>query len=70
MRYTHHTPYSSGGLIIRQMEPKNLETPFDQIDPYLTPTDLFYIRSHFPVSKLDAASYRLLIGGAVGRPLF
>ena len=31
MRYAHHTPYS-GGLIIRQMEPKNLETPFDQIE--------------------------------------
>jgi DMSO/TMAO reductase YedYZ molybdopterin-dependent catalytic subunit len=68
----HHvddTPYASAGLIIRQMEPKNLETPFDRIDSYLTPTELFYIRSHFPTPNLDAASYRLHIGGAVGRPL-
>src|SRR6476660_4272713 len=67
--YVDHTPYSSAGLIIRQKEPKNLETPFDRLDSYLTPTELFYIRSHFPTPNLDAASYRLRIGGAVGRPL-
>ena len=44
--------FSSAGLIIRQKEPNNLETPFDQIDSYLTPTELFYIRSHFPTPKL------------------
>jgi hypothetical protein len=31
---------SSAGLIIRQKEPRNLESPFDQIDSYLTPTEL------------------------------
>ena len=61
--------YSSAGLIIRQKEPKNLETPFDLMDSYLTPTDLFYIRSHFPTPKLDRASYRLRLDGAVRRPL-
>ena len=45
----------SVGLIIRQKEPTNLETPFDQVDSYLTPTELFYIRSHFPAPKLDLA---------------
>ena len=35
---------SSAGLIIRQKEPTNLEMPFDQVDSYLTPTELFYIR--------------------------
>jgi DMSO/TMAO reductase YedYZ molybdopterin-dependent catalytic subunit len=59
---------SSAGLIIRQKEPRNLESPFDQIDSYLTPTALFYIRSHFPIPKLDRASYRLRIDGAVRRP--
>jgi Mo-co oxidoreductase dimerisation domain len=44
---------SSMGLIIRQKEPLNLETPFDQFDSFLTPTELFYIRSHFPAPKLD-----------------
>jgi DMSO/TMAO reductase YedYZ molybdopterin-dependent catalytic subunit len=63
-----HQP-SPAGLIIRQKEPTNLEMPFDQIDSYLTPTELFYIRSHFPVPKLDVADYRLRIDGAVRNPL-
>src|SRR5712672_1090889 len=58
----------SAGLTIRQMEPKNLEAPFDRIDSYLTPTELFYIRSHFPTPDLDGASYRLRIDGAVRYP--
>jgi DMSO/TMAO reductase YedYZ molybdopterin-dependent catalytic subunit len=62
-------PSSSAGLIIRQKEPVNLETPLDQVDSYLTPTELFYIRSHFPAPRLDAASYRLRIDGAVRNPL-
>src|ERR1700724_2550597 len=60
---------SSMGLIIRQKEPKNLETPFDQLDSFLTPSELFYVRSHFPTPSLDAASYRLQIDGAVQHPL-
>jgi DMSO/TMAO reductase YedYZ molybdopterin-dependent catalytic subunit len=60
---------SAAGLIIRQKEPTNLETPFDQLDSYLTPTELFYIRSHFTAPTLDAASYQLRIDGAVRNPL-
>jgi len=48
-------PQSFRGLIIRQKEPTNLETPFDQVDSYLTPTELFYIRSHFPAPRLELA---------------
>jgi len=61
--------FSSAGLTIRQKEPKNLEAPFDRIDSYLTPTGLFYIRSHFPTPALDRASYQLKIDGTVKRPL-
>ena len=64
---THRS--SPKGLIIRQKEPTNLEMPFDQIDSYLTPTELFCIRSHFPAPSIDAASYQLRIDGAVRRPL-
>jgi hypothetical protein len=49
----------SSGLIIRQKEPNNLETPVDQVDSFLTPTELFYVRSHAPAPKLEVASYRL-----------
>jgi DMSO/TMAO reductase YedYZ molybdopterin-dependent catalytic subunit len=59
---------SSLGLIIRQKEPNNLETPVDRVDSFLTATELFYVRSHSPPPKLEAASYRLQIDGAVRSP--
>ena len=50
-------------------EPKVLETPLDRVDSFLTPTELFYVRSHHsPAPKLELASYRLHIDGAVRRP--
>ena len=57
------------GMIIRQKELVNLETPLDQVDSYLTPAELFYIRSHFPAPRLELASYQLRIDGAVRTPL-
>ena len=59
---------TSAGLIIRQKEPNNLETPFDELDSFLTPMELFYIRSHFPTPKLEIASYQLHVDGAVRNP--
>jgi DMSO/TMAO reductase YedYZ molybdopterin-dependent catalytic subunit len=59
----------SAGMTIRQKEPANLETPLDQVDSYLTPADLFYIRSHFTAPRLERASYQLRIDGAVRDPL-
>jgi len=58
------SPYS-GGLIIRQNEPRNLEFPFDRLESYLTPVEGFYIRSHFHAPTLQADSYRLSVAGAV-----
>ena len=58
-----HLP--SMGLITRQQQPKNLETAADQLDSFLTPTELFYIRSHFPAPMLDVSSYQLRVDGAV-----
>ena len=60
--------YSESGLIIRQKEPVNLETPLDQVDSFLTPAELFYIRSHFPAPDLTIETYRLEIAGAVREP--
>jgi DMSO/TMAO reductase YedYZ molybdopterin-dependent catalytic subunit len=57
------------GLVIRQKDPNNLEMPFDQLGDFITPTELFYIRSHFPTPELDPIDYRLSIGGAVRRPM-
>ncbi|MGA7129331.1 MAG: hypothetical protein WBZ19_23665, partial [Chthoniobacterales bacterium] len=44
---------SQTGLIMRQNKPRVLETPLDRADSFLTPTELFYIRSHSPAPKLD-----------------
>jgi len=60
---------STHGMITRQREPKNLETPFSEVDSFLTATELFYIRSHFPAPTIDAGSYQLRIDGAVTNPL-
>src|SRR6516225_10855091 len=60
---------SSVGLIIRQQEPKVLETPLDRVDSFLTPTEAFYVRSHSPAPKLELGSYRLQIDGAVKNPV-
>jgi len=69
-QYVDDTRQSSpAGLIIRQKEPTNLEMPFDRVDSYLTPTELFYIRSHFPAPRIDVAGYQLRIDGAVRNPL-
>src|SRR5216684_515520 len=59
---------NSGGLIIREKEPRNLEFPFDRLDTYLTPVESFYIRSHFPAPRLQPDSYRLSVEGAVKDP--
>jgi DMSO/TMAO reductase YedYZ molybdopterin-dependent catalytic subunit len=49
------------GLIIGQKGPNNLEMPFDQLGEFITPMELFYIRT----PEMDPAAYRLSIGGAV-----
>jgi DMSO/TMAO reductase YedYZ molybdopterin-dependent catalytic subunit len=56
------------GLIIREREPVNLEFPFDHLDSFFTPNDLFYIRSHFKCPHLDRVDHELSVEGAVERP--
>jgi DMSO/TMAO reductase YedYZ molybdopterin-dependent catalytic subunit len=56
-------------LITRESDPVNLECPFSALDGLVTPDDLFYVRSHFPVPEIDASTWRLSIGGAVEREL-
>jgi DMSO/TMAO reductase YedYZ molybdopterin-dependent catalytic subunit len=56
------------GLILRALEPLNLEFPFHQLDSFLTPNHLFYVRSHFPVPRLERAGFSLNIDGAVNSP--
>lgn len=56
-------------LIVREKEPLNLEFPFSALNDFITPAESFYIRSHFPVPRLDTGSYQLRIDGAIEHPL-
>ncbi|MDQ3624078.1 MAG: sulfite oxidase [Verrucomicrobiota bacterium] len=56
------------GLVIRDKEPENLEFPFAALNSFVTENEQFFVRSHFPVPKLDTQSWRLKIEGLVERP--
>ena len=57
------------GLIVREREPENLEFPFFALSSATTPTEQFFVRSHFPVPKIDPGTWRLKVEGLVNQPL-
>lgn len=61
-------PVPGAGLIIREKDPENLESPAAVLQTFLTPTDQFYIRNHFKVPQVTAESWKLKVEGAVNRP--
>jgi DMSO/TMAO reductase YedYZ molybdopterin-dependent catalytic subunit len=60
---------TAGGMIVRMREPQNLETPAAGLAPWKTPTEQFFVRSHFAVPKLDPTNYTLTVTGHVENPL-
>ena len=56
------------GKIVRSEEPLNLEMPFEMLDGFITPTKSFYVRTHFPIPKIDKKKWRLRVEGEVGKP--
>ncbi len=46
-----------------------LEASLSSLDEETTPTNRFFIRSHFAVPRIDPANWRLVIDGEVERPL-
>jgi DMSO/TMAO reductase YedYZ molybdopterin-dependent catalytic subunit len=55
--------------ILRQREPANSEFPFAELSQFVTPNDQFYVRSHFPTPSVNPENWRLMIEGAVRKPL-
>jgi sulfite oxidase len=49
--------------------PLNLETPLELLTDYLTPNDLFFVRSHWIPRMPDLKTWRLTVDGDVKRPL-
>ncbi len=57
-------------FIVRQAEPFNGGAPPERLRQHpRTPNDLFFVRSHGAVPPVDAAKYRLQVGGMVARNL-
>jgi DMSO/TMAO reductase YedYZ molybdopterin-dependent catalytic subunit len=56
-------------LIVRSPRPQDLETPAHLLNTWITPNDLFYVRSHFYTPTIDAAAWTLQIDGEVEKPL-
>ena len=61
-------PQIRDGRIVRSEDPDNLEMPFARLDGFVTPTEAFYVRSHFPIPKIDRQEWRLRVEGEVERP--
>ncbi|HEY2252073.1 MAG TPA: molybdopterin-dependent oxidoreductase [Planctomycetaceae bacterium] len=57
-------------LIVRSLQPLNAEPALEQlVESWITPLELFYVRSHGAVPRVDTAPFRLAIEGLVDRPL-
>src|SRR6266481_3114553 len=59
-----HTKFIDG-KIVRGEDPLNLEMPFAALDSFITPTKSFYVRTHFPIPKIDKQTWRLRVEGEV-----
>lgn len=55
-------------LMVHSLRPENLATPIEWFDRLLTPTDVFFVRSHFGAPAI-VPNRRLRIEGLVGKPL-
>ena len=65
-----NSPKRHPALIINKDKPFNAETPLAVLgDSYLTPQDLMYVRSHFPVPDIDPQTYQLEVEGLGCQPL-
>lgn len=62
-------PHRFPGMTVCMQEPRNLEFPFTELNSWLTPTEHFFVRSHFAVPKLDPQTFKLTVEGAVQNKL-
>ena len=53
------------GLTVRMQEPQNLEFPFSELKSWITPSEQFFIRSHFAVPNVDLQRFQLTVEGHV-----
>jgi DMSO/TMAO reductase YedYZ molybdopterin-dependent catalytic subunit len=64
------TTEADAGLVVHRTSPLNCETSIPAlIGGVVMPSARFYVRNHFATPVLDAATWRLEVGGLVARPL-
>src|SRR6266536_4893431 len=56
------------GRIVRSEEPLNLEMQFETVESFITATKSFYVRTHFPIPKIDSDAWWLHVEGEVEKP--
>src|SRR5438046_6369602 len=56
------------GRIVRSEAPLNLEMPFETVESFITPNKSFYVRTHFPIPKIDRDAWWLHVEGEVEKP--
>jgi len=56
-------------LIARSMNPEDFETPAHLLTSWITPNDLFFVRSHFYTPSLPGEGWKLRVDGEVNNPL-
>src|ERR1044071_4038715 len=55
-------------MIVRSREPFNAGPPAEKLrGDFLTPNELFFVRNHGAVPRVDASAFRLEVGG-MGEP--
>jgi DMSO/TMAO reductase YedYZ molybdopterin-dependent catalytic subunit len=63
-----NSPGFIDGKIVRGEDPLNLEMPFETLRDFITPTESFYVRTHFSIPKIDKNDWRLRVEGEVENP--
>ncbi len=56
-------------LIVRSVDPLNVETPLESLEGAITPLSLFFIRNNDNIPRIATDSWTLTIDGLVERPL-
>lgn len=56
-------------MIIRSSRPEVIESPFEELDGNITPTERFYVRDHFPQPSLSLDQWCLRVEGKVRKTI-
>jgi sulfite oxidase len=68
LRYAAVAPFAPH-LLQMNGYPLNVETPLEALTEYLTPNELFFVRSHWIPRMPEAKTWKLLVDGDVRTPL-